>query len=127
MLFRDELDAWAHWMRGRGIEVGLTCDVGDDAWPYGVGVVTTLFPGAGLRPERTTAFLCGPEIMMRFAVQSLAARGIAEERIHVSLERNMHCAVALCGHCQLGTTLICRDGPVYAWPDVVPLLEVRDL
>ena len=38
----------------------------------------------------------------------------------------MHCGVALCGHCQLGTTLICRDGPVSP-AGVAPLLEVRDL
>ena len=27
----------------------------------------------------------------------------------------MDCGVGLCGHCQLGPTLICRDGPVYPY------------
>ena len=39
---------------------------------------------------------------------------MAGSRIHVSLERNMQCGVALCGHCQLGPLLLCRDGPVLA-------------
>jgi len=117
----------AHWGAATGVEVAVTVDAADTSWTGDVGVVTQLVPRAAFDPGSTVAMVCGPEIMMRFGVTSLAGRGVAAERIHVSLERNMHCAVALCGHCQLGTTLICRDGPVYAWPDVAPLLEVRDL
>jgi NAD(P)H-flavin reductase len=124
LLYARDVERWG---ATAGVDVGVTVDAADTRWTGDVGVVTKLVDHAALDPASTVAMVCGPEIMMRFAVQSLAARGIAEERIHVSLERNMHCAVALCGHCQLGTTLICRDGPVYAWPDVVPLLEVRDL
>ena len=40
----------------------------------------------------------------------------------------MDCGVGLCGHCQLGPTLICRDGPVYAVRrELAPWLEVREL
>jgi NAD(P)H-flavin reductase len=127
LLFRDELDAWAQWMRGRGIEVGLTCDVADDGWPYGTGVVTTLFPAAGIRPERTTAFVCGPEIMMRFAARDLLALGLPPERLYLSMERNMQCAVQLCGHCQLGPKFVCADGPVFRHDEIADLLEVREL
>ena len=59
--------------------------------------------------------MCGPEVMMRFAVAALRERGVAPERIHVSMERNMKCAVGHCGHCQLGPTFVCRDGPVFAY------------
>ncbi len=51
---------------------------------------------------------------MHFAVEALLARGVSPERIFVSMERHMDCGVGLCGHCQLGPTLICRDGPVYS-------------
>ena len=47
------------------------------------------------------------------------------ERIYVSMERHMQCGVGLCGHCQLGPTLICRDGPVYSYAELAPWLEVR--
>jgi len=49
------------------------------------------------------------------------------ERIQVSLERNMKCAVARCGHCQLSPLLLCRDGPVLTWDDAQPLLTMREL
>ena len=45
----------------------------------------------------------------------------------ISMERDMHCGVGLCGHCQLGPTLICRDGPVYSFAELEPWLEVREL
>ena len=44
-------------------------------------------------------------------------RGVAETEIRVSLERNMRCGVALCGHCQLGPLLLCRDGPVLSYAE----------
>jgi hypothetical protein len=43
------------------------------------------------------------------------------------MERTMRCGVGLCGHCQLGPTLICRDGPVYRWDELAPLLGVHEL
>ena len=69
----------------------------------------------------------GPEIMMRFTVQALLKAGVPPERIHLSMERNMRCGLGWCGHCQLGRTLICRDGPVYSWAELEPLLAVREL
>ena len=83
--------------------------------------------GAGFDAASAAAFVCGPEIMMRFAVQALLDRGLAAERIFVSLERNMRCGVGHCGHCQLGPTLICRDGPVYDYETAAPWLRVRAL
>jgi NAD(P)H-flavin reductase len=58
--------------------------------------------------------------MMRFAVRDLRALGLADERIFVSLERNMKCGIGVCGHCQLGPTFICRDGPVYSIAELGP-------
>jgi hypothetical protein len=65
--------------------------------------------------------------MMTKSAEALVATGVDPADIFVSLERTMRCGVGLCGHCQLGPTLVCRDGAVYAYPDVVPLLEVREL
>jgi NAD(P)H-flavin reductase len=127
MLFRGELDAWAGSMRSRGVEVALTVDVPSDDWPYGAGVVTTLFPAAHLDPDRSTVFVCGPEPMMRFAARDLLALGIGEDRIHLSMERNMQCGVRLCGHCQLGPMFVCTDGPVFRLDAIADLLEVEQL
>jgi NAD(P)H-flavin reductase len=127
MLFADELDVWRERLADRGIELMLTVDVGDEGWPYDVGVVTTLFPRANIDPRVTTVFTCGPEIMMRFAIRDLEALGIPPDRIWLSMERNMHCAVKLCGHCQLGPYFVCADGPVFRWDQLKDLMGVEEL
>ena len=58
---------------------------------------------------------------MRFAVRALLAAGVTEDRVFLSMERNMQCAAALCGHCQLGPFLLCRDGPVLGYRAAGPL------
>jgi NAD(P)H-flavin reductase len=124
LLFAGELGEWA----ARGdLEVHITVDHARPGWPHDVGVVTQLLGRVGIDPARTTALLCGPEIMMRYAALSLVDLGIAPEGIRVSLERNMRCAVAHCGHCQLGPTLLCRDGPVLTYDTAGPLMAVRGL
>jgi NAD(P)H-flavin reductase len=65
--------------------------------------------------------------MMRFVALHLVDRGVAPDRIQVSLERNMQCAIAHCGHCQLAGSFVCADGPVVTWEAAEPLLEVREL
>jgi NAD(P)H-flavin reductase len=78
-------------------------------------------------PARTTALLCGPEVMMRLTARDLLARGVPAARVRVSLERNMRCGVAECGHCQLGPLLLCRDGPVVSYAVAAPLLAIGEL
>jgi NAD(P)H-flavin reductase len=92
-----------------------------------VGLVTTLIPGAVIDPANASALVCGPEVMMTFVVRALVDRGVPLDRIWVSMERNMRCAVGHCGHCQLGPTLICRDGAVFPAAAMTRLMEVREL
>ncbi len=96
-------------------------------WSGQVGVITKLIPKATYDAQNTVAMVCGPEIMMRFSARDLEASGIERANIHVSLERNMKCAVGLCGHCQLSNFLVCRDGAVLSYDRVAPLLTVREL
>jgi NAD(P)H-flavin reductase len=92
-----------------------------------VGLVTTLLAAAAFDPARTTALVCGPEIMMKFVARALLDGGVAKRHIWVSAERNMQCGVGHCGHCQLGPLLLCRDGPVVRYDVIEPLLRVREL
>jgi NAD(P)H-flavin reductase len=124
ILFTREIELW----RGRfDITVEVVVDRAATGWHGFVGVVTSLIPGAPFDPTQAVAMVCGPEIMMKFGVQELAARGVPASRVYVSLERNMKCAVGLCGHCQLGPTFICKDGPVYRYDTVSALLGVREV
>ena len=123
-LFGGELAAWA----GRGdIDVELTIDQPASGWDGQVGFVTEPLARLGLDPARTTAFLCGPEPMMRFSAQVLLRKGMSADDIRISLERNMKCGIGLCGHCQLGPLLLCRDGPVVSYTLAGPLLTIREL
>jgi NAD(P)H-flavin reductase len=123
-LFNDELSDWA---RDGSIDVHLTVDVPVQGWPGEVGFVTEPLRRLPLRPQLTTAFLCGPEPMMRNGAIELLRKGVAASDIRVSLERNMQCGIGWCGHCQLGPLLLCRDGPVVGFDVAEPLLRVREL
>jgi NAD(P)H-flavin reductase len=123
LLYPDELESW----RAAGLEVETTVDAAGPGWRGNVGLVTKLIERAELAPGATLALLCGPEVMMWFSAGALTARGVPAARQHVSLERAMKCGVGHCGHCQLGPTLICRDGPVYRWDRVERWLAVREL
>ena len=124
LLFAAELEQWQP--RGE-IEVLATVDAASADWRGRVGLVTTLLGSATVDPARAVAMVCGPELMARLTGRALAERGVGPDRIWLSLERNMPCGVGLCGHCQLGPVLVCRDGPVLRFDRVEPLLEVPEL
>lgn len=122
LLYPGQLAEWTS-----DLSVDVTVDAADTTWPGKVGVVPKLVSAALFRPAATTAFVCGPEVMMHFTIAALLERGVPADRIMLSMERDMRCGVGLCGHCQLGPTLICRDGPVYSYADLAPWLTVREL
>ena len=92
--------------------VAKNCDAGK----------TTRFDAAG-----AVAFVCGPEPMIRFSAEALMARGVGADRVHVSMERNMKCAVGHCGHCQLGPEFVCRDGPVFTFERMRAAFGLREV
>ncbi|MFF7716821.1 FAD/NAD(P)-binding protein [Streptomyces sp. NPDC007988] len=121
LLYRAEFPTWERPFSA------VTVDRPDDDWTGRVGVVTTLLGEAHFTPADTTAFVCGPEVMMRATARDLIHRGVRPDRVQVSLERNMRCATGHCGHCQLGPLLLCSDGPVVGYDRAEPLLSVREL
>ncbi|HOB48337.1 MAG TPA: FAD/NAD(P)-binding protein [Mycobacterium sp.] len=123
-LYSAELAAWQQDPR---LEVHQTVDVPIHGWVGETGFVTEPLRRLSLEPDRTTAFLCGPEPMMRHGAAALLKKGVAAQDIRVSLERNMQCGLAWCGHCQLGPLLLCRDGPVVGYDVAAPLLESEEL
>ncbi|MBI4613544.1 MAG: FAD/NAD(P)-binding protein [Planctomycetes bacterium] len=123
ILYPKEIAEW----RGRfDLEVHVTVDRAEGGWRGQVGVVTTLFPRIVFDPARTVALICGPEVMMRFTIREFQNRGVPDERIFVSVERNMKCGMGLCGHCQLGPRFICREGPVLRYDRIAPFFGKRE-
>ena len=124
MLFESD---FGRWRRGAEVDAVVTVDQADAAWRGSVGAVPALVPRATFDPKETMAMVCGPEVMMRFAVASLRDAGVPAESIHVSMERNMKCAIGLCGRCQYGQDFICRDGPVMRYDRVASRFSIREI
>jgi NAD(P)H-flavin reductase len=124
LLFAEEFETW----RGKyGVQVRVTLDSAGHYWKGNVGVVTTLLPRVRFDPANTVAMICGPEVMMRFSVIELKNHGVDEKNIHVTMERNMKCAIGFCGHCQLGPTFICKEGPVFSFDLIKPFFGIREI
>jgi NAD(P)H-flavin reductase len=124
LLYRVELEEWS---KEHNVEVLVTVDRGDSSWKGHIGVVTNLFSYLKIDARATVAYVCGPETMMKYTIDELERRGLQEEQIFLSMERNMKCAVGFCGHCQYGPEFICKDGPVFKLPRIRPLLEKKEL
>jgi len=122
LLFAADRERWAE-----PITILLSVDHADADWTGRVGVVPDLIPQAEFDPATTVAYVCGPGIMMRYTARALLDAGLADDAIFVSMERNMHCAVGTCGHCQFGPEFICKDGPVFAWRRVARLIGIREV
>lgn len=124
LIYAREYEEWSHAQ----IDVQTTVDRAELSWTGNVGVVPLLLDRLQpLAAERTIVFTCGPEVMMRYTVRSAVARGIPVEHVWISTERNMQCAIGLCGHCQLGPEFICKAGPVFRYDRIAPWLAVGDL
>jgi NAD(P)H-flavin reductase len=124
LIYRRELEKW--WSR-LDMEVHITVDRAPTSWRGNVGVVTTLIGKAPLDHLKCIAMVCGPEIMMRFTIMELQKRGVDTKSIYVSMERNMKCGIGLCGHCQIGSLFVCKDGPVFCFDDIKDVFIKREL
>jgi len=124
MLYRRELEQWRQRL---DVDIEVTVDHADADWHGSVGVVPALIRRATFDPRDTIGLTCGPEVMMRFTVSALLEAGIAADRIYLSMERNMKCAIGLCGHCQFGPAFVCRDGPVMRFDRIAEFFAVREI
>lgn len=124
ILYPKELERW----RGKfDMQVEVTVDAADRSWKGNTGVVTKHIGRTTFDPQNTVAMMCGPEIMMRYSARELLGLGVPMSRVYITMERNMRCGAALCGHCQLGPSFVCKDGPVYRYDLMEPLLSIREI
>ncbi|HOL87697.1 MAG TPA: FAD/NAD(P)-binding protein [Anaerohalosphaeraceae bacterium] len=119
-LFREEI---ALWQERKDMTVLETIDEAHDCWDGNVGVVTTLIPKIENELPGSLVLICGPPIMYKFVLISLAEAQVPEENIYVNLERRMKCGVGKCGHCQINDKYVCQDGPVFRYSDLALVPE----
>lgn len=123
LLFQEQ---FSRWING-GLEMEVTVDRGTPQWQGHIGVVTEIIRPFGGDPKKTLLLTCGPEIMMRFVAREAIALGISPSHVFLSLERNMSCAMGMCGVCQFGPEFVCKDGPVFSFDRVKTLLRLEDI
>ncbi len=124
ILYARELESWRKRLDA---SVEITVDHADSDWHGHVGVVTTLIRRADFDAANAIALVCGPEVMMRFAAAALGEMGMKDGSIHLSMERNMKCAVGFCGHCQFGPVFVCKDGPVFSNDRLRHILAMKEI
>ncbi|MBL7478417.1 FAD/NAD(P)-binding protein [Legionella bononiensis] len=119
-IFRKQ---YAKWQKSPHTEVHIAADQAGPKWPWSVGYVTDMIDKIPLNPEQTVAMMCGPEMMMHTAIRVLTGKGLSEDQIFLSMERNMECGIGQCGHCQYGGLFVCKDGPVFAYSQIKALFK----
>ncbi len=123
LVYYDETKDWAK--RG-DLDFKLTVDKADEEWEGNVGVVTTILNDVVMDYKRGVAIVCGPPIMMKFAVKKLVEMGFMDENIFLSMEKNMSCGIGKCGHCRIGNYYACKDGPVFTYDKIKNFPEIWD-
>ena len=121
-IWRERYDQWRQLPH---TQVLVAADAGAAIWPWHVGRVTDLFDQLSYDPSRSIVMMCGPEGMMRAVIKAMHECGLQDSDLWLSMERNMQCAVGHCGHCMFGSSFVCKDGPVFRYDEVKPLLGQR--
>ncbi|MBT4540479.1 anaerobic sulfite reductase subunit AsrB [Candidatus Woesearchaeota archaeon] len=109
ILFKRNFKKW-----GKLFDFDFTLDCKSKELKCNTGVITKLIEKADIK-SNTIAIVCGPPIMIKFAVKSLLTKGIKEENIYISFERLMSCGIGKCGHCEVGGKYVCKNGPVFSY------------
>ncbi|MBN1405856.1 MAG: FAD/NAD(P)-binding protein [Candidatus Omnitrophica bacterium] len=123
LIYRDETQSWT---KRPDLNMKLTVDVGDDSWKGHVGLVTTILDDVGMDYSCGIAIVCGPPIMMKFATLKLLDMGFKEDKIYLSMEKNMSCGIGKCGHCRIGIYYACKDGPVFKYSQIKTYPNIWD-
>jgi NAD(P)H-flavin reductase len=112
LVYKRELRAWEERSDVRLVK---TVDPGGDSpgWDGKVGFVPTVLEEAAPSADNAIALLCGPPVMIRFTLPVLEKLGFADDHLYTTLENRMKCGLGKCGRCNVGTTYICKDGPVF--------------
>lgn len=115
LCFRRQYEEWAALA---GVDFTATIDRPAPGWSGRVGLVTTLLDDLDGDLANTYVVSCGPEVMLRFVTMKLVDLGFADERIYLSMNRNMSCGMGICGRCNVGPYYLCKDGPDMCWAKI---------
>lgn len=118
MAFKAELP---EWLSSSNMSTTLTVDREAPGWEHRVGLIPNVLLELNPSPDNTIAVTCGPPIMIKFTLEALKKLNFADDQILTTLERRMKCGVGICGRCNIGTSYVCVDGPVYSYAQLKAL------
>ena len=118
IFYKEEIKAWGE---NEDSNVHITVDEPDETWGGACGVVCVLLPKIKVNPKNAFVFLCGPSVMIKFAIKDTLKLGFKEQNIYASLERYMKCGIGKCGHCYVKGKYVCTDGPNFSYAEMKKL------
>lgn len=101
----------------------VSCEKSDKDWWGETCMITDLIKSMNISYKDTIALICGPEVMYKFCLDELLKKKINPKNIYLSFERRMECGINLCQHCNIGSYLVCKDGPIFRWDIIEPELN----
>lgn len=122
-VYLDEIRSWGE---REDLDSKITVDEGDETWKDSVGMVTSILDDVEMDFKKGIVVVCGPPVMMKFVTRELLAMGFPEDRIYLSMEKNMSCGIGKCGHCRLGIYYACKHGPVFTYDKIKDLDDIWD-
>lgn len=109
-ILRTDLERW----RGQeGVVLIDPVEESDPQWTGARGDVASALACALAERIPDRVAVCGPPGMLAAVARRLRAAGIAGDHAHFAIERQMKCALGLCGRCYAEDRFVCRDGPVF--------------
>lgn len=112
LIYKDVIKNW-----GQNIPFETIIEKPNEIWSGKTGLITDLINGINIDSD-SIVFLCGPDPMVNACITSLSQKNIQKDKIYISLERHMKCAVGTCGHCMIGPFFVCKDGPIFNYKDI---------
>lgn len=119
ILFRPDLKRWAGLFHTTYTLDSECCE----GWESGLVTAHMAKTPFASFDGNYAVVIVGPPVMMHFCGLECKKLGIPDEKIWVSFERKMSCAVGKCGHCRIDETYVCLEGPVFNYTVARDLLD----
>lgn len=118
LTYKEELNEWKN---RADVNLFVTVDPGGETpdWDGLVGFVPTILEQNLPKSDNAIAVIAGPPILIKLGMPILSKCGFPNDKIFTTLENRMKCGVGKCGHCTVGKTYVCKDGPVFTYEEVL--------
>ena len=119
IVFKPELDVWE-----KSFDTIYTLD-NDIKEGWHTGLVTTFVKDIPFDEfeDNYAVLVVGPPPMMKFTGLELIKNNVDPEKMWMSFERKMSCAIGKCGHCRIDETYVCLDGPIFPYTKARELVD----